>query len=437
MVVHRLTGQVCQSDRMTDTFDHAHVCEIGDVSFRGDEPLDEDVAPGRGKIEPWLSALLQAEHCSLLIGSGFTIGACGLIGARAPTMSAALPLDDQALTDLIEAEARRTADAMGRGAPNLEDRLRAAMAAREGLRIVGDSRASLLQASIQCSLRKLVTEILDAERTIANGLMESTGEAEAVLSSFLMSFSGRTPTRDRLHVFTTNYDRVFEHVCDWVGLRVVDRFVGSLAPRFRSSKADIDLHYNPPGIRGEPRLIGGVIRFSKLHGSIDWARRGTWVERIPLEFGSHTQPSDAETVLVFPNSYKDYETAYFPNAEVFRDFSSATVRPNSVVISYGYGFGDDHVNRVLDDMLSLPSTHLVIISFDAAEGRIPQFIRRHHTKGQIRVMLGSHYGKLETLTSEVLPQSSLADIWSRRARILRDRGLVSPSAMGAPDDDIT
>ena len=182
-----------------------------------------------------------------------------------------------------------------------------------------------------------------------------------------MSFATRTPTRDRLHVFTTNYDRLIEHLCDVSGVRVMDRFVGALSPRFRSSRLDIDLHYNPPGIRGEPRVLGGVVRLSKLHGSVDWVRRGDWIERIPLEFGS-TELPETDAVLVFPNSYKDFETAYFPYAELFRDFSSATVRPNSVVVTYGYGFGDDHVNRVLADMLSLPSTHLIIISFDAAGG---------------------------------------------------------------------
>ena len=39
---------------------------------------------------------------------------------------------------------------------------------------------------------------------------------------------------------------------------MVDRFVGALTPVFRSSRVDVDLHYNPPGIRGEPRYLEGV-----------------------------------------------------------------------------------------------------------------------------------------------------------------------------------
>ncbi len=44
----------------------------------------------------------------------------------------------------------------------------------------------------------------------------------------------------------------------------------SYPPIFRSSRLNIDMHYNPPGIRGEPRYLEGVARFTKLHGSIDW-----------------------------------------------------------------------------------------------------------------------------------------------------------------------
>src|SRR3546814_4756180 len=48
------------------------------------------------------------------------------------------------------------------------------------------------------------------------------------------------------------------------------RSVGALNPVFRASRVEVDVHYNPPGIRGEPRFMEGVIRLTKLHGSLDW-----------------------------------------------------------------------------------------------------------------------------------------------------------------------
>ena len=268
------------------------------------------------------------------------------------------------------------------------------MAVHSGLRIIGDEvRESQVREWISRALQNLVDGVLTAEKQFTDPSNEKLRDAETILASFLMSFAKRTPTRDRLHIFTTNYDRFIEHTCDLVGIRMMDRFVGALSPRFRSSRLNVDIHYNPPGIRGEPRLLGGVVRLSKLHGSIDWVWNGGWVERTPLAFGSPRGPN-ADTILVYPNSYKDYETAFFPYAEVFRDLSAAIVRPNSVMITYGYGFGDDHINRVLSDMLSLPSTHLIAISFDHAGGRVKQFIRDQTSRDQISVLLGPHFGDL-------------------------------------------
>ena len=101
-----------------------------------------------------------------------------------------------------------------------------------------------------------------------------------------MSFASRSGTRERLHLFTTNYDRYIEAGADVAGLRLIDRFVGTLAPVFRASRLDVDLHYNPPGIRGEPRYLEGVARFTKLHGSVDWVDCDRAIRRIGLPFGA-------------------------------------------------------------------------------------------------------------------------------------------------------
>lgn len=405
---------------------HTHICRVGKTAFSADEINDDD-APGRTVIEPWISALLQVEHVNLLLGSGLTIGVCALCGVEAPSMVPNVQLEDQDLADAIEAESQRSAEAMNRGTANLEDWFRTAMTIEAGLRILADCRATQLQTAIEARRSALVTEILVAEAAMEKRSNVAGQDPAKILSSFLLFFANRPPTRDRLHVFTTNYDRMIEYACDVAGIHMLDRFVGSLVPRFRSSRLDLDLHYNPPGIRGEPRLLGGVVRLSKLHGSVDWVRKLNFIERAPLKFGADSSPRGSQ-VIVFPNSYKDYETAYFPYAELFRDFSSATVRPNSIVVCYGYGFGDDHINRILADMLSLPATHLLIISYDDAGGRIAEFVSRHDRDQQISLMVGPHYGDISTLVSELLPLPARTDLWLRHARLQQDRGLAQDNA---------
>lgn len=139
-----------------------------------------------------------------------------------------------------------------------------------------------LSKDIQTAMSRFAQFILDGENGIAKAEEAKREKALMYLVNFLMSFASRSGTRDRLHIFTTNYDRFIEAGAEFAGLRLLDRFVGNLFPIFRSSRLNIDMHYNPPGIRGEPRYLEGVAYFTKLHGSVDWINVGRDIRRIGL-----------------------------------------------------------------------------------------------------------------------------------------------------------
>ena len=404
-----------------------------------------DPADHREHVEPWLSALFQAEHLNLLVGSGLT-AAIATAGDVCPVdMSpATLQLD---LAEAVGEAAKKSANDLGRGAANIEDQIRSVAELIGGLRVLSCSQAvhssvgNLLadwRFALDLILTSLLRKILTTERGIDMILTDAARRDKAevlrrLLSGFLLPFASRAATRERTHIFTTNYDRLIEFGCDLLGLRVVDRFVGNLAPVFHSSRLGVDLHYNPPGIRGEPRYLEGVVRLSKLHGSVDWRRAlgpsgSVEVQRCSLPFGANDEHPEVprragDELLVYPNAAKDVETLEFPYAELFRDFAAAACQPNAVVVTYGYGFGDDHVNRVLRDMLSIPSTHLVIISFDNAGGRLQGFYERTGHGAQITLLVGSHFGDLNTLVEHYLPTPAIdrttwrmVDLLNRRAR---------------------
>ena len=139
------------------------------------------------------------------------------------------------------------------------------------------------------------------------------------------------------------------------------------------------MHYNPPGIRGEPRYLEGVAHFTKLHGSLDWVMHGDVVKRISLPYGSDSIEKYAgtnNTLMIYPNSAKDRETSEYPYVELFRDLAAAVCRPNSTLVIYGYSLGDQHINRVIEDMLTIPSTHLVIISWSDEGDRIKKIFMK-------------------------------------------------------------
>ena len=212
---------------------------------------------------------------------------------------------------------------------------------------------------------------------------------------------------------------------------MIDRFVGMLAPIFRASRLDVDLHYNPPGIRGEPRYLEGVAYFTKLHGSIDWVDCHKAIRRFGLSFGAKDiEPylrapgldrANPMKLMIYPNSAKDRETAEYPYVELFRDFAVSICRPNSTLVTYGYSFGDEHINRVIEDMLTIPSAHLVIISFSDPQGRIMKLYEKLGRPAQVTLLVGNHLGDLKALVDHYLPKPAIDRTSFRMAELLRMR----------------
>jgi len=394
------------------------------------EDFDTFVAVARKHIEPWLSAVFQAEHLNLVLGAGFTTAIAHLAGADATGM--AKVKFGTAFDAVIDAHADSGAKTMGRGLANIEDQFRSALQLLEGFTVANSTDAATLKTAIDAQLKAFLDSLLATEGGIAKGKDEEhRKKAENALQSFLLSFASRAASRERLHVFTSNYDRLIEHGCDSAGLRVIDRFVGALNPVFRSSRVEVDVHYNPPGIRGEPRFMEGVVRLTKLHGSLDWhfIKERRQIHRKGIPFGApghHTdvpkQPID--TVMIYPNPAKDVETTQYPYAELFRDFAASVCRPNAVVVAYGYGFGDDHISRVLLDMLTIPSTHLVIIAYEA-DTRVTGFCEKTRD-AQVSLLIGPHFADLATLVENYLPKPALDYITGRMTELMKHRPMSYP-----------
>jgi hypothetical protein len=389
----------------------------------------------RERIEPWLTALFQSEHFTLLVGSGLTHADHGIAtGATLPVMEAAEFGDYNAE---IKAAAEESAKRAARKSGNLEDQIRAANELLRGLEIQAGQDETLqeqpdaLRLTLENVLSTFAADILKGETGLITAERAKLEDAFNYLVSFLMSFASRTGTKDRLHIFTTNYDRYIEAGAEVAGLHLLDRFVGSLAPIFRSSRLDVDMHYNPPGIRGEPRYLEGVAKFTKLHGSMDWVYVDRNIRRIALPFGVNSiEPylkapgllgADAQQLMIYPNAAKDRETASYPYVELFRDFAAAICRPNSTVVAFGYSFGDEHLNRVIEDMLTIPSTHLVVISYNDPLGRIMETYRRIGRPAQITILLGEHLGDFGTLIDNYLPKPAIDRNTIRMADLLKAR----------------
>lgn len=407
----------------------------------------------RKEIEPWLTALFQSEHLSLLAGAGLSSATHLLATGKPGVGMTGMEFSD--FKKQIELKAKESAKNSGRITENIEDQIRIANELIRGLEIFTcvkdeddeteddsesaptssrkntdfeaiDIKRATLASELANGIKAFAKNILDSERNI---VCTPDNKAVETLMSFLMSFASRSATRERLNIFTPNYDRVIEFGAELAGIHLIDRFQGTISPIFRSSRLKLDLHYNPPGIRGEPRYLEGVSYITKLHGSVDWIYKDGYVRRIAVPYGASdiSKYSDENDVLmIYPNSSKDRETSEYPYVELFRDFAASICRPNSTLVVYGYSFGDEHINRVISDMLSIPSTHLVIISYDDNSGRVFRFYESVKRPAQISLLVGNKFGDLAALVNYYLPKSAIDRTTIRMAELLKARGWNTP-----------
>ncbi|MCX2795336.1 SIR2 family protein [Microbulbifer thermotolerans] len=432
-------SQVTEENILKVRDDHRplHFTEEGD-SFRLNEGSQASWLSGesfdykelRNRIEPWLTSLFQSEHLSLLAGSGLTHAVHYLAADEG-----AAGMEPITFTDYqpeIDAAAKKSSKAAGRKEDNLEDQLRVANELLRGLEILQkNEEAETLRTELENGMQSFAESILKSEAGIATAKESKREEAFNTLVTFLMSFASRSGGRDRLNIFTTNYDRLIEAGAELAGLHLLDRFLGNLMPIFRSSRLDLDMHYNPPGIRGEPRYLEGVARYTKLHGSVDWVQTGKDIRRIGLPFGATEispwlqapgmSDATAHKLMIYPNAAKDRETADYPYVELFRDLAAAVCRPNSTLVTYGYSFGDEHINRVIRDMLTIPSTHLVVISYDDPLGRIMETYRELGRPSQISLLIGPALADLAKLTEYFLPKAAIDKTTYRMSELLKQR----------------
>ena len=102
---------------------------------------------------------------------------------------------------------------------------------------------------------------------------------------------------------------------------------------------------------------------------------------------------------------KIVKTADYPYVELFRDLAAAICRPNSTLVTYGYSFGDEHINRIIRDMLTIPSTHVVIISYSDPLARIMKMYESLGRPSQVSLLIGPELSDLATLNRALFTQS--------------------------------
>ncbi len=174
----------------------------------------------------------------------------------------------------------------------------------------------------------------------------------------------RRPDLPRVSVFTTNYDLVIERTLDDAGVPYFDGFVGTVDRVMRLDAYRHDLYLPPDGDGRRLVRVPNVLYLYKVHGSLNWRPATS-----PAGYGtSHVVQSarprgaDEDLALIYPTPHKESDVLGHPYADLLRVLSTTLSAPETAIVTVGYGFADDHINRlILQALPSNPTLQVLIV----------------------------------------------------------------------------
>lgn len=378
----------------------------------GDLLSELDQKHGRIRLQALVSEWLRMENLVVLTGSGTSVSGGGktmfdLETAVFETI-ATLPDLPKSIAPLIEARKNAVMTADLRDAPTLGFETWLSFIAN-ALVVVESTDTPFSGVTWPAKpvpsptdLRWFVDRIrmsifAECALSLPDTAMAKSASDIAPQLAFLSKLVARDSNLGRAHLFTLNYDTLFEQALEVLGIQYFDGFTGRASARFDPSVYGLDVYYPGEVAEGRVRRFDKFLHFYKLHGSIHWFEqdgemRARHPDLAPFRFYAAKSSADKSTSLtalarhassvgILPTANKFAQTLTMPYAHLFRSFQVRLSIPQTFLLVLGYGFGDQHINRIIESALINPSLIMLVIEPNPASHVIER-VRRYKDLGK-------------------------------------------------------
>lgn len=368
---------------------------------------------GADKVRQALGESLNARNVAFLLGAGCSSSWVDGQEMGVPTMAPlakeftkAREADDPAFPTAAERDLLLKQFGIDIAAEDYSRNLERLMELLFSLRFVL-KRSSLEEAGAQLSV---INSMIDKVQTFlwskctGGAFANGDNTVMALYESFYRKLVLRDRSLPRPWVFTTNYDLFNETAMDRLGLPYANGFSGVVERRFNPATFRYALAEQLDLTSRKWSAVDGFVYLGKLHGSISWTEDDHGL--FPIRETAVSQ--DPGKVMIYPTPAKQNSALGSPYADLFREFQSRIVREQSVLFTMGYAFGDEHINNIIYQALTIPTFRLVIFADPTLPGEIAKL--RGLNDPRIWIIGGdgpeegrkAHY--FDTVVEEFLPQ---------------------------------
>jgi hypothetical protein len=182
---------------------------------------------------------------------------------------------------------------------------------------------------------------------------------------FYRKLSLRDSNLQKPNVFTTNYDLFSERAMDSLGISYTNGFSGFVERYFNPSIFNYALAEQMDISSLKWSIIDSFIYLFKIHGSVNWVEKESNNKLFSIQeiqdINFDRLKSEAN-YMIYPSPLKQNASLGSPYADLFREFQKRITQKQSTLVTMGFSFGDEHINNIIYQALTIPSFRLVIFS---------------------------------------------------------------------------
>lgn len=210
--------------------------------------------------------------------------------------------------------------------------------------VVGNGKLNGISKSEFESIATLIKDEIKALVSVHQNLSES--DKRSLIHTRFGEWIKRADRKQAIEIFTTNYDYLFEIGLERCAVPYYDGFSGSYEPFFSSESVE------------DTSIYPKITKLWKIHGSLGWGYDSELKRVIRKQM---TQNS----ILIYPSHLKYHDSKKQPYISLIDRIGEFLKQPDSVLVTCGYSFGDEHINeRIVSALRRGSNSHVIALIYD-------------------------------------------------------------------------